>query len=1109
MPTNYLNRVILIVLVLWVSLSAIYQRVPGSLYWFFNPTQPVSFQHSLRPGIDIAGGTSLTYEIKNEGNADPKLAENVASVLKRRVDPNGVKNLIWRPSGANRLEIQMPASRRNEEAEKLQQAYLKARDELAASELKSVTVRSELERLSGDALQAKITEFAAGSTKRADLLKQMADLAGQIKAARQAQNTEAAARSRLAYEKLEAELMATNVPASTVEDALQQPPVQQADSLKKLREKLADAPPRLAALNTFVKAYADFAPLRDKLDDVASLKRRLTGSGVLSFHILADDETPGVREMVDRLKTEGPRPQPGDTTRWFVVDNPQEFRGLAHEYNGKWYVLAWNDTEHALMNAPGLPVWGLKGASAEFRDGKRAVDFEFDPAGSNLFGRLTGKFQKTPQKTYLLGIVLDEKLYSAPAINTQIFGRGEITGDYSQKEAEDLAAPLSAGALPAQLTDQPISETFVGPQLGHDNLRAGLISCVAGLVVVAVFMIGYYYLSGVVAFIAVLINLVIICGCMAFINATFTLPGIAGVVLSVAMAVDANVLIFERLREEQARGLSLKMALRNSYDRAFSAIVDGQVTTAISSVFLFWFGSEEVRGFGLTLLIGIVTSLFTALYVTKTIFAIMVDRFGIKDLSSLPRTYPKWNQLLTPRVDWIAKSWMFITFSAVFIGLGMTMFAIKLSQGDALDIEFSGGTTVQVSLKEQHRGSIDRGKLQQMVDAISASRPKDLAAPRVVAVGKDGLQYQISSPTTDTQAVQKAVVEGLGDKLDALQPSKFRLVDADIASAENEVVFPIENAVTSVADVPASELATHVGGVVVVLDQINPPLSADQVRQRITDRLLQEDRKTRPESIDVEALQDGRIAVLMSDSRFAYDPAKPNAITQWRANLAAPAWSIVREAISNPPTLKGVTSFNSQVADEAKTNTLVALAFSVLGIMAYIWLRFGNLKFGLATVIACVHDALFVLAAVGMSYYVGQIGFFENVLLIKPFRLDLTLVAAILTVVGYSMNDTVVVFDRVRENRGRYGALSRKTINDSINQTFSRTLLTGGTSIVILLVMYVIGGEGIHAFTFAMLLGIIVGTYSSIAIASPLLLLGDTTAEPAPSRSVRPQAAAG
>ncbi|MGC4032226.1 MAG: protein translocase subunit SecF [Tepidisphaeraceae bacterium] len=212
--------------------------------------------------------------------------------------------------------------------------------------------------------------------------------------------------------------------------------------------------------------------------------------------------------------------------------------------------------------------------------------------------------------------------------------------------------------------------------------------------------------------------------------------------------------------------------------------------------------------------------------------------------------------------------------------------------------------------------------------------------------------------------------------------------------------------------------------------------------------------------------------------------------------------------MNNPPQLKGVTKFNAQVAEEAKWNTTLALVFSVLGILAYIWIRFGNFKFGTATVVAAVHDAIFVVAAIGFSHYVGQIGVFEKVLLIHPFRMDLTLVAAVLTVIGYSLNDTVVIFDRVRENRGKFGAISRKVINDSINQTFSRTLLTGGTSIGILLIMYLLGGEGIHGFTFVMLLGIIVGTYSSIAVASPLLLLGKPVDAKSASQTPATKAAA-
>ena len=210
---------------------------------------------------------------------------------------------------------------------------------------------------------------------------------------------------------------------------------------------------------------------------------------------------------------------------------------------------------------------------------------------------------------------------------------------------------------------------------------------------------------------------------------------------------------------------------------------------------------------------------------------------------------------------------------------------------------------------------------------------------------------------------------------------------------------------------------------------------------------------------------------------------------QWRDVVAGPLWRVVNDAINKPAGLQKVTNFDAQVASETKRDATAALTLSILAIMAYIWVRFGNLKYGTATVVALLHDTLFVLAAVGLAHYVANT-FIGDALLIEPFRLNLTLTAAILTVMGYSMNDTVVVFDRIRENRGKFGHVSRNVINDSINQTLSRTLLTGGTTILTIFVMYVWGGPGIHGFTYALLLGILVGTYSSIAIASPILLLG-------------------
>jgi SecD/SecF fusion protein len=277
-----------------------------------------------------------------------------------------------------------------------------------------------------------------------------------------------------------------------------------------------------------------------------------------------------------------------------------------------------------------------------------------------------------------------------------------------------------------------------------------------------------------------------------------------------------------------------------------------------------------------------------------------------------------------------------------------------------------------------------------------------------------------------------------------------------------------------------------------VLSGLNPPLTPKQIHDRV-ERVRLEPGSNLPFReirIDSPARDENTptatAVVFFGDPVIDYE-RDPNA---WQEQLARPMWRLVNDAIGSNAPLRRVTSLNPQVAAGAKMDASLALFLSGLGIALYVWARFGDLKFGTATVVSLLHDVLITVAVLGLSMYVAEwsIG---RALLIEPFRINLTMVAAILTVMGYSVNDTIVVFDRVRENRGKFGHLSRQVLNDSINQTFSRTLLTGGTTIVTLLVMYITGGAGIHGFTFALLVGILVGTYSSIAIAAPILLLGN------------------
>jgi SecD/SecF fusion protein len=583
-------------------------------------------------------------------------------------------------------------------------------------------------------------------------------------------------------------------------------------------------------------------------------------------------------------------------------------------------------------------------------------------------------------------------------------------------------------------------------------------------------------------------------------GATFTLPGVAGIVLTIGTAVDANVLIFERLREEQVRGLSLRMAVRKAYDRALSAIVDSNVTTAITALVLYWLGSEEVKGFGLTLLIGILSSMFTALFVTKTIFGILIDHFGVDKLGSLPLSVPALDRALRPNWDWMGKAWIFYAFSTVFLLVGLVMFGVKLAQGQMLDIEFSKGTSVQFDLNEPMKIEDVRSRME----ALAAKRPQDLPSPQVISIGGEDTSYELATPNAEAKVVRQAVLDAMGSSLKVQRPSKFQDVGKALEAAmEDKLVVPIAGAdekIPGLGNFSSPELAAHAGGVAIVLRDLDPPLTAGQVEDRIQQERLSQsgDRSTagaaglRLGVVPVPATEAGgkpAVLVLASSTEFGYDAADAQRKSQWLDAVAAPMWRVVNDSVNKEAGLQKVTNFDAQVASETTRDAIAALTISVLAIMAYIWVRFGNLKYGTATVVALLHDTLFTLAAIGVAHYIANT-FIGRALLIEPFRINLTLVAGVLTIMGYSMIDTIVVFDRVREIRGKFGHVSRQVINDAINQTLSRTLLTAGTTIVTVGIMYFMGGSGIHGFTFALLIGILVGTYSSVAIAAPLLLVG-------------------
>ncbi len=1092
---NNTPRFLVIVAVL---IAALYMIFPHPLK-LFDPNLRFWEKTNLKPGIDMVGGTSLTYEIRPaEGSvASADLAAKTMEALKKRVDPDGIRNLVWRPQGANRLEIQMPLSDYSGKSKKIRQAYGDAQRELEATNVRPSDVIAAIATLKGDARADRLKQLAGNSESRDKLFGVLRGKYDQVQDAKAKGDLETAAAAEIAYEDAQKQLGTDNLVAGDLEGYLALSEKGRADKLADLKKVYADFPARVKAIEGFTTAYDAFAKIKGTLDDSADLKRLLKGSGVLEFHIMVDDSSanrPIIDSMRELLKTKGP--VAGETMKWFRFDRDTDAIGrgmIVERFNEKLWGLSWITDEQSMVNREGKELWALESAHPSSDGfGGRAVGFTFNIVGGRLFSQLT----REENRSKLLAVMLDNRIISTATLQATIGREGQISrGEgYNNNDFNYLINTLNAGSLPAQLADEPISEQTLGPQQGLENLKDGLRACGLGLVIVCIFLVFYYHLAGLVAFIAVALNVVLILGVMAMFGATFTLPGVAGIVLTIGAAVDANVLIFERLREEQQRGLSLKLALGHAYDRALSAIIDSNATTVITSLVLIWLSSEEVKGFGITLLIGLIASLFTSLFVTKTIFGFLIDNFKLTKLNSFPMMVPAWNRLLHPSIDWMGKAWMFITGGAIIIILGLAACAYEFKQGRMLDIEFASGTAVQFELKQPMNDTDVRTKL---------SGNPVLPAVSVVSVGSDRKVYEVVTPNADAKAVREEILRTMTGLLNITQPSNFALEGKTVDDATDKAILPVTTDLTIDGFKPKNA-AAYLDGAAIVLRDLSPMLRPSEIQARIAAQQLtpangQASISTSDFVVDSSAGNDeptSTAIVLVNDVNFPYskDAAK------WRDNVVTPNWSLVNDAITKSAQLQKVSKFDASVAGEAQRDAIMALVMSVLIIMAYIWLRFGNLKYGTATVVAMLHDTLLVIGAVGLTHMVAGTAIGRALLIEEGFRINLTLVASILTVMSYSMIDTIVVFDRIRENRGKYGHLNRRVINDSINQTMSRTLLTAGTTVVTLIGMYVSGGPGIHGFTFVLLIGILVGTYSSIVIAAPILLVGgDKDPQPAGS----------
>ena len=577
--------------------------------------------------------------------------------------------------------------------------------------------------------------------------------------------------------------------------------------------------------------------------------------------------------------------------------------------------------------------------------GKPAVSMQMNASGARSWENLTGKAFKEASN---IAIVLDDIVYSAPGVPGGAIsgGRSEITGEFSLNEAIDLANVLRAGKLPASA--EIIQSEIVGPSLGQEAIECRVYSFLIALVLVLLWMVFYYGISGIFADIALTFNILLIFGVLAGLGAVLTLPGIAGIVLTIGISVDANVLIFERVREELRRGKGIRKAVADGFNNALSSILDANITTGLTALILFVFGTGPIKGFATTLLIGIATSLFTAIFITR----IFVDDRNKKGKKVSFATAATRGLLSNINSFFLGKRKIAYGVSGILLLMSLgSLFTIGLNQG----VDFVGGRSYTVRFE-------------------NAVNPSEIESTLVDVFGS-------------------AEVKTFGEANQLKITTKYK-VDVEGLAVDDE----IQNKLFKT-------LGTYLPGGITYEDFVNG--------------------------------SDDKALGIMSSIKVG-------------------------------PT----------IADDIKNNSYLAVIGSLIVVFLYILLRFRKWQFSLGAVAAVFHDVIIVLGVFSLTYQ------------IMPFNMEINqaFIAAILTVIGYSLNDTVVVFDRIREYVNEHPKWSfNTTVDSALNSTLSRTLNTSLTTLIVLLAIFIFGGESIRGFMFALIIGVLVGTYSSVFIATPVM----------------------
>ncbi len=621
----------------------------------------------------------------------------------------------------------------------------------------------------------------------------------------------------------------------------------------------------------------------------------------------------------------------------------------SREYTSKYEVYAIKVPTEGTAPMDGDMVDNAR-ADKDQTTGEDVISLRMTEEGARLWGDLTQKNIERP-----IAIVLDDQVQSAPFVNEAITsGNSQISGSFTATEANDLSNILNIGKLPAKT--KIIEKAEVGPSLGKETIRAGLLSMALGLVVVMLFMIGYYSTAGVVSVLALIANLFFILASLSSLGTVLTLPGIAGIVLTIGMSVDANVIIYERIREEIRLGKAMNAALMDGFKNSMSSIIDANVTTFLTAMILAWLGLGPIKGFGIVLMVGVVCSVFAAVLVARLIFEWWLARGGNISFG-MPATI---NALTKFNVDFVGKRKIAYIASAVVILAGVgSMFTRSFELG----VDLKGGRTYTIQF------------------------------PEGTTVNTDALAADLGTFFVENGKPVKPVVKEFSKSNQVKVTTSFMQSDT-ITDADAKILAQLKLG-----------LEKHIG-------------------------------KT------------------LTNEEFVGD-ANTNRYVQAQNKVGA------------------------TIADDIRNSAWQTTVVALLLIFVYILIRFKRWQFSAGAVVALFHDVLVVLAMFSLLHG------------ILPFSLEIdqTFIAAILTVIGYSVNDTVIVFDRIREYLNTYRTRDAKVvINEAINTTLSRTLLTSSTTLFVVICLFLFGGAGIKGFSFALLIGILVGTYSSIFIATPVVI---------------------